>query len=100
MNQIMNIRTNNIYISSQLHRWLKWLADMETPGETEKPFMATQDSMAEKIMREYILNKYPAIQQLEAEYWTARSKLDEETVNKLKQQTNESGTTGTNSRTN
>lgn len=81
------IRTNNLYISSQLHRWLKWMAELETGLEQDRAFKATPDSTAEGIMRAFILSNYPTIQQLEADYWTARNRLDTETVNKLKEQT-------------
>jgi hypothetical protein len=74
------IRTNNIYISSQLHRWLKWLAELD-------PDMNSADAVAECILRAHILAKCPNIEQLETDYWTARNKLDSETVNKLKAQT-------------
>lgn len=68
---------------------------METPNETVESFKSTADSVAEKIMREYILSKYPDIQQLEAGYWTARGKLDDEMVKQLKQQTDATNRTGT-----
>lgn len=77
------IRTNNLYISSQLHRWLKWLADMnEGTGVRTTP-----DSIAEEKLRQVILQRFPGIEQLESDYWTARNRLDSETVNKLKEQT-------------
>jgi hypothetical protein len=78
------IRTNNLYISSQLHRWLKWLAEMEQLNGGDK---TTSDAVAEHILRKLILVTYPNIEQLEHDYWTARNKLDSETVNKLKEQT-------------
>lgn len=81
------IRSNNLYISSQLHRWLKWISELEQPMESSKPAMATIDSKAEHILRDYIIGMYPEIEQLEADYWTARNKLDSETVNKLKEHT-------------
>lgn len=74
------IRSNNLYISSQLYRWLKWLAEMD-------PDMNSSDAVAECILRAHISAKIPNIEQLEADYWTARNKLDSETVNKLKEQT-------------
>jgi hypothetical protein len=76
------LRTNNLYISSQLHRWLKWLVELD-PASKETP-----DARAEAMLREIVLHKYPGIEQLEQDYWTARNKLDSETVNKLKEQTN------------
>lgn len=74
------IRTNNLYISSQLHRWLKWIAELD-------PDVDSADAVAEVILRAHVIAKMPAIEQLEADYWTARNKLDSETVNKLKEQT-------------
>ena len=86
------IRTNNIYISSQLHRWLKWLAEMDPDGKE------TSDGIAEALLRELLLTRFPDIEQLESEYWTARNKLDKEITNKLKQQqTNATKPTGTDS---
>lgn len=82
------LRTNNLYISSELHRWLKWIVDMEHKMESSRPATATLDSAAEQILRDYILSAYPGIEQLEQDYWTARNKLDSETVNKLKEQIN------------
>jgi hypothetical protein len=81
MNQI---RSNNLYISSQLHRWLKWIAMMNEKSSAVK---STPDAWAEEMLRSEILIQFPNIEQLEADYWTARNKLDSETVNKLKQQT-------------
>lgn len=75
------IRTNNLYISSQLNRWLKWAAELE-PEKTVTP-----DSLAEYIVRKRLVEMYPDIEKVEADYWTARNKLDSETVNKLKEQT-------------
>lgn len=77
------IRTNNLYISSQLHRWLKWLAEMDPDGKE------TPDGTAEALLRELLLTRFPDLEQLEAEYWAARNKLDKETVDKLKETTNE-----------
>lgn len=82
------IRTNNLYISSQLHRWLKWLVELD-PDSKE-----TSDARAEAMLREAVLHKYPGIEKLEQDYWTARNKLDSETVNKLKQQTSNEQATG------
>lgn len=73
------IRSNNLYISSQLHRWLKWASDLE-PN-------TTPDSIAEYILRKRLIEMYPDIEKVESNYWTARNKLDSETVNKLKAQT-------------
>ena len=78
------IRSATIYVSPQLARWLSWLAQMEAEGEENKAFKVTADSIAEKILREAILQMQPDIQQLESEYWTARNKLDDEMVAKLK----------------
>lgn len=47
----------------------------------------TTDAMAESMLRGVILKNLPGIEQLEADYWSARNKLDSETVNKLKAQT-------------
>lgn len=83
------IRTNNLYISSQLHRWLKWLSAMdEISGTASNP-----DAVAETLLRSLILKAHPGIEQLEHDYWTARKKLDSETVTKLKEQTNAKPTT-------
>lgn len=78
------IRSNNIYISSQLYRWLKWLAEMDPEGRSSK---ASPDAVAEALLRTLITANHPSLEQLEADYWTARNKLDSETVNKLKEQT-------------
>lgn len=78
------IRSNNLYISSQLHRWLKWISEM---NQTSSAVKSTPDAWAEEIIRTALLAKYPTIQELEADYWTARNRLDSETVNKLKAQT-------------
>lgn len=56
--------------------------------QMESSVKATPDSAAEQILRDYILTAYPGIEQLEADYWTARNKLDSETVNKLKEHAN------------
>lgn len=74
------IRTNNLYISNQLHRWLKWLVELDPECKE------TADSKAEAMLREALLHKYPGIEKLEHHYWIARNKLDSETVSKLKEQ--------------
>lgn len=79
------IRTNNLYISSQLHRWLHWMAELDKEaGDKSSP-----DAVAETLLRSLILRHHPDIEQLEADYWSARNKLDAETVKKLKETTNE-----------
>lgn len=49
--------------------------------------MKNADTVAEHILRSAIMARIPNIEQLEADYWSARNKLDSETVNKLKAQT-------------
>lgn len=78
------IRSNNLYISSQLHRWLKWVSEMDPDAK------ATPDSIAEGMLRgsfKDIFKDWDKFEKAEADYWTARNKLDSETVNKLKAQT-------------
>lgn len=79
------IRSSNLYVSSQVHRWLKWMAQIET--EPRSLASQTPDSIAEKILRDHILALYPDMEKIESQYWSARSKLDEEAVRELKQQT-------------
>lgn len=69
-------RASNLYVSTQLYRWLKWMAEMR--GET------TADGMAEELLRNAILSQLPDIESVEGEYWAARHKLDSEAVEKLK----------------
>ena len=72
-------RSSNLYISPQLHRWLKWLAEMRVE---ESPNI-TPDAVAEEILRKAIVAQLPGIEAAEADYWKARRKLDADTVGKL-----------------
>jgi hypothetical protein len=50
----------------------------------------TPDSIAEGMLRAAFQDRFKdweSFEKLEADYWTARNKLDSETVNKLKEQT-------------
>jgi len=72
-------RDANLYITPQLHRWLKWLADMRMD---ESPNI-TADAVAEELLRKAIMAQLPDIEAVEAEYWKIRRKLDADAVAKL-----------------
>lgn len=75
----MATRNATLYVSSQLYRWLGWIADMkEQDGSSGTP-----DAIAEDLLRRAILINLPGIEAAESDYWRARKKLDEETVAKL-----------------
>jgi hypothetical protein len=83
------IRSSNLYVSSQVQRWLKWMAEIESKRDTEYespdvPVRVTPDSLAEKILREHILSKYPGMDKVEHDYWEARGRLDDMAVKELK----------------
>lgn len=72
------MRSSSLYITAQVARWCKWIADLD---ENEKQ---VADGVANDMLKAAILAKYPLIEQIEADYWKARRKLDEESKLKLK----------------
>lgn len=71
-------RNANIYVSSQLRRWLGWLAEMRSEEGSH-----TADSVAEEILRQAITANVPNIDEVEADYCRARQKLDREAIGKM-----------------
>jgi hypothetical protein len=79
------IRSSNLYVSSQVQRWLKWMAEIESEAGAEAESQrVTPDALAEKILREHILAKYPGMDKVEHAYWEARGRLDDMAVKELK----------------
>lgn len=79
------IRTNNLFVTSQVYRWLQWLADAEASSETESTIArVTPDALCEKILRDHIIGLHPNISEIEAKYWSDRRKLDDMVVKELK----------------
>lgn len=77
------IRSNNLFVTSQLYRWMQWLAEAEAGTDSESRM--TPDAFAEKILRDHILKLHPNIAEIEGRYWASRKKLDQESIASLKQ---------------
>jgi hypothetical protein len=67
---VRQYRSQSVYVTSQLHRWLSWLAVAQ---EKETP-----DLVAEKLLRAAILMQCPQIEQYEAKYQAGRKRLNDE----------------------
>jgi hypothetical protein len=65
------IRSATLYLTPQTYRWLSWIASME------EGVMANADSVAEFMIRRAILAEHPGIEAAEADYKSARKKLDD-----------------------
>lgn len=55
------MRANEIYISPQTLRWLRWVAD----AQVER---TTPDAMADSILKEHLLKEHPELPEVEREY--------------------------------
>lgn len=69
------IRSANLYVTPQLNGWLRWVAAIDE---------STADALAEKLLRESLLGRYPNLVEVEAEFSAKRGKLNDEAVEKLK----------------
>lgn len=78
------IRSRNLYVSNQVHRWLKWMAEIESESGSDAGPKTTPDAIAEKILRDHIAELYPNMAKIEGAYWEARGKLDDMAVKELK----------------
>lgn len=72
----MNIRSKTIAITPSLDKWLRWVAAVE--GKTA-------ESIAEQILRDELLLKYPNLQKVQDAYEVENVKLWNEAADKLKE---------------
>ena len=84
----MTIRSNPIYISSDVHRWLRLLAKANSGmvrteimgGSAELPRVVTPDEIADQILRQSIREQHPTLPDLQKKI----EKLEKETIDTLK----------------
>jgi len=55
------MRTNELYISPQTHRWLRWVAD----AQAER---TTPDALADRVLQEHLLKEHPDLPELDRQY--------------------------------
>lgn len=80
-----SVRSATLYIRPAIRRWLEWACHLEQMESPDDPPM-TQEQMAEELIRDGILAKWPGIQTLDEEYWAGRKALIESLDAKLKAQ--------------
>ncbi len=74
----MATRGNEIYVSASVSRWLAWLSKLDPENRTPP------DAIADTMLREAILNKYPHIESITDKYWQSRKVADSEAIEQLK----------------
>lgn len=77
----MSIRRDPIYISSEVHRWLRLLAKAD-PSHHDIPTSerVSPDSIADQILRQAIRKQHPTLPDLQKQI----KKLEDETIERLR----------------
>jgi hypothetical protein len=81
MDSTTKYRSATVYISHQTFRWLQWMAQA---GATEESGIAVADAIADQILIKALLQMYPNIEAIEAEYQKGRKALNDRAKELLK----------------